>query len=271
LKKIIFLLAISAITYLSAGFYFKLYSINAIFNKLKTLDYKVIISGNLYEQIAIVAIGILTFVFLLLLIKFLFRKKSIKRVSKNNIKINKEENENLTNSAITGFPYDNLAQRISGITLPFRFSKFESIFLDISRDTKIEKIQKMDIQNDLCDVYRISPKGLNKQFISLPPAHFLYKIQVLLILGEKHFYLMIHCGNEGVLTPHTFNTTIAEMRISNKDYSLISSGRFLNKKSNNFVSAEEDEFGKNYIVVTNSEWLMNADETFSFCRNLFTI
>ena len=86
MKKIIFLLAISAITYLSAGFYFKLYSIYAVLNKLKSLDYKVIISGNLFEQFAIVAIGILTFVFLLLLMKILFRKKSKLVATKNDSK-----------------------------------------------------------------------------------------------------------------------------------------------------------------------------------------
>ncbi len=84
MKKINFLLAISAITYLSTGFYFKLYSIYVIINKLKTLDYKVIISGNFYEQFAIVAIGILILKTFIFTFKVLIRKNPKKELMKYN-------------------------------------------------------------------------------------------------------------------------------------------------------------------------------------------
>lgn len=169
------------------------------------------------------------------------------------------------------FPYDNLAQRLAAISNPYSREKFESIFRDISSETKIERVQQINIQNDMCDVYLISPKEINQKYQPVPPAYFFYKIQAVLILGEKRFYMMIHCGNDPVITPHTFNQTIAGLRVASLEYSRISSGRFLNNSTNNFISAEEDEFDKNYILVTNSEWLMNADEIFNFARNFFTI
>lgn len=104
MKKIIFLLAISAITYLSAGFYFKLYSIYAVLNKLKSLDYNVIISGYLFEQVAIISMGILTLLILISFFKLLISKKSKNVPSKYDIKNKSEPSKNssyLTDSLIS--------------------------------------------------------------------------------------------------------------------------------------------------------------------------
>jgi hypothetical protein len=169
------------------------------------------------------------------------------------------------------FPYDTLAKKLSGLKMPFTSEKFESVFRDISSETEIVRVQQIDIQNDLCNVFRISPKEVNTIYHPLPPAYLFYKIQAILIMGERRFYMMIHCGNDSIITPHTFNQTISGLRNSQSEFSFISSGRFQNRLTNNLVSAEEDEFNKNYILVTNSEWLMNSDDIFNFSRNFFTI
>ena len=169
------------------------------------------------------------------------------------------------------FPYDNLAKRIGQIAKPYSIDKFESIFRDISSETKMEKIQQMDIQNDLCDIYLISPKEINQKYHPVPPAYFFYKIQALLIRGEKRFYILIHLGNDGILTNHTFNQAVAGMRTSPAAYRNVSPGRFIDNASGNIISAEEDEFDIRYILVTNSEWLLEANEIFNFSRDFFTI
>lgn len=168
-------------------------------------------------------------------------------------------------------PYDDIAKQIAGITPPYSLDIFECIFLDISNDTKTQRVQQIDIQHDLCDVYLISPKGINEKYLPVPPAYFFYKIQALLILGEKRFYMLIHCGKDPVITNHTFNQTVAGMRTATNEYINISPGRYINIASTNLISAEEDEFDVRYILITNSEWLLDSNEIFNFSRNFFTI
>lgn len=169
------------------------------------------------------------------------------------------------------FPYDDLAKKIGQITKPYSIEKFDSIFRDISNETKVEKIQQIDIQNDLSDVYLISPKEINEKYHPIPPAYFFYKIQAILILGEKRFYMLIHCGKDPMITNHTFNQTVAGMRTVPSEYLNISPGRFIDNASGNIISAEEDEFDIRYILLTNSEWLLEANEIFNFSRGFFTI
>lgn len=168
-------------------------------------------------------------------------------------------------------PYDTLAKRIAGINEPFLQEKFANIFRDISNETSVENVQQIDIQNDLCNIFLISPKGISEKYRPVPPTYFFYNIQALLILGDERFYMLIHLGNDPIITNHTFNQTIASMRLATDEFVKISSGRFTNKATNIIISAEEDEFDTKYILLTNSEWLLNANEIFSFSRNFFNI
>jgi hypothetical protein len=169
------------------------------------------------------------------------------------------------------FPYDDLAKKIGRISSPFSLNKVENIFKDISSDCKIEKFQQIDIQHVLCDVNLISPKGINEKYLPVPPAYFFYKIQALLISGDNFFYTMIHCGKDPLITNHTFNQTISGMRTESHEYRNLSPGRYLDLISDNFISAEEDEFDVRYILITNSEWLLNSNEIFNYSRNFFTL
>lgn len=171
----------------------------------------------------------------------------------------------------TNFPYDNLAKQIAKITFPFSLEKFKSIFLDISSDAKIQNVQQIDIQHELSNVYLITPKTINEKYLPVPPAVFFYKIQALLILRENQFFMLIHCGNDPVITNHTFNQTVSDMRTSTYEYRNISPGRYNNIVSGNLISAEEDEFDIKYILLTNSAWLLDSNEIFNFSRDFFTI
>jgi hypothetical protein len=169
------------------------------------------------------------------------------------------------------FPYDDIAKKIASVTIPYSLDKFENIFTDISSETEIQRVHQIDIQHDLCDVYLFSPKEINEKYLPVPPAYFFYKIQSLLILGEKRFYMLIHCGKDPIITNHTFNQTVASMRTSPIEYRNISSGRFQSVRTGNFISAEGDEFDIRYILLTNSEWLLKSNEIFNFSRNFFSL
>ena len=169
------------------------------------------------------------------------------------------------------FPYDDIAKKIASVSIPYSLDKFENIFRDISSETEIQRVQQIDIQYDLCDVYIISPKEINEKYLPVPPAYFFYKIQSLLILGETRFYMLIHCGNDPIITNHTFNQTVANLRTAPLEYRNISPGRFQSFRTSNFISAEEDEFDVRYILLTNSEWLLESNEIFNFSRNFFSM
>jgi hypothetical protein len=170
------------------------------------------------------------------------------------------------------FPFDDIAKKVAMVNSPYLLSNFESIFLEISTETAIEKIpQKIDIQNEICDIYRITTDKINQQYLPIPPAYFYYRIQAVLLLSQNRFYILIHCGHDPILTAHTFNQNIAGLRTSIYDYTKISSGRFIDNSTGNFISAEEDEFSNNYFLITNSEWLLNSDEIFNLARNYFII
>ncbi len=169
------------------------------------------------------------------------------------------------------FPYDDIAKKIASETVPYSLDKFGNIFKDISSETEIQRVRQIDIQHDLCNVYLISPKEINEKYLAVPPAYFFYKIQSLLILGEKRFYMLIHCGKDPIITNHTFNQTVTSMRTSPREYRHISPGRFQSVRTGNFISAEEDEFDTRYILLTNSEWLLESNEIFNFSRNIFSI
>jgi hypothetical protein len=169
------------------------------------------------------------------------------------------------------FPYDNFAKRIAEITLPYNLEKFEIIFKDISSETIIESVNKINIQNDFTDVFLITPREINEKFLPVPPAYFFYKVQIVLILGVDYFYLLFHCGTDDIITDHTFNQNIKSMRHSPTEYRHLSPGRFSNNNTGTIFSAEEDEFDVKYLLLTNSEWLLNTNEIFSFSRDLMTI
>ena len=170
------------------------------------------------------------------------------------------------------FPYDTLAKRVISLNYPYSLEQFQDIFLDISSATSVQKISRnLDIQNDMCNLYLLSPKNINEKYLPVPPAYFFYRVQALLILGQRNFYLMFHCGNDNIITPHTFNQTIADFQNSPFEFLKLSAGRFMNQANYNLFSAEEDEFETNYFLITNSEWLLNSDEIFNFSRGLITI
>ena len=169
------------------------------------------------------------------------------------------------------FPYDNISKQIAKITTPYSRDKFESIFQNISYDTNIQRVGQIDIQFELCDVYLISPSGVNQKYHPLPPAYLSYRIQAVLIPGNRRFYMLIHCGNDFVITNHTFNQTIAGMRTSPAEYRNIGPGRFIDNVTGNIISGEEDEFDIKRIIITNDEWLLNSDHIFVFSRNFFTV
>jgi hypothetical protein len=117
LKTIIFILTITAITYLAAGFYYELYSIYDVFNKLKSLDYKVIISGNLYEQIAIVALSILLLIIFIFTFKILIRKKPKNELTKSiqpnlNFVFNSSDHIRYENGKVVSGPFGGAPRAI---------------------------------------------------------------------------------------------------------------------------------------------------------------
>lgn len=169
------------------------------------------------------------------------------------------------------FPYDNFAKRIAEITLPFNLEKFEMIFQDISSETIIKPVNKINIQNDFLDVFLITPREINEKFLPVPPAYFFYKVQIALILGVEYFYLLFHCGTDPIITEYTFHQNIKSMRLSPTECKQLGPGRFSNNNSGTIFSAEEDEFGVKYLLLTNSEWLLNTNEIFRFSRDLLTI
>ena len=169
------------------------------------------------------------------------------------------------------FPYDELAKKIGRLSSPFSLNKVENIFKDISSDCKIENLQRISIQHILSDVSLISPKEINEKYLPLPPAYFFYKIQAVLISSDEHFYAMIHCGKDPMITNHTFNQTIAGLRMAPHEYRNLSPGRYLDLVSDNLISAEEDEFDIRYILITTSEWMLNSNEIFNYSRTFFTL
>ena len=169
------------------------------------------------------------------------------------------------------FPYDNFAKRIAEITLPFNLEKFEIIFQDISSETIIKPVNKINIQNDFLDVFLITPREINEKFLPVPPAYFFYKVQIALILGVEYFYLLFHCGTDPIITDHTFYQNVNSMRHSPTEYRHLGPGRFVNNNTGTIFSAEEDEIDVKYLLLTNSEWLLNTNEIFCFTRDLLTI
>lgn len=169
------------------------------------------------------------------------------------------------------FPYDDIAKQLAGIVAPYSVDKFEGFFQSVSNETTTQHLQQIDIQFDLYDVFLISPKEINEEYRSVPPAYFFYRIQAVLLAGRDRFYLMVHCGKDRLITNHTFNQNIDFMKNSPSDFRKLGPGRYANISSGNFVSAEEDEFDMRYILLTNSDWLLQSNEIFNFSRNFFTI
>ncbi len=82
---------------------------------------------------------------------------------------------------------------------------------------------------------------------------------------------MIHCGKDQVITNHTVNQNISGIRKETDKYRYLSPGRYLDNLSGNIISVEEDELDMKYILITNSEWLLDSDEIFNFSKNNFTL
>ncbi len=169
------------------------------------------------------------------------------------------------------FPYDDIAKQLSGIVAPYSLDKFEGFFKGISSETTTQRINQIDIQSDLCDVFLISPREINEEYRSVPPAYFFYRIQAVLIAGRDRFYLMVHCGKDHLITNHTFAQNIDYMKNLPLEFRKLGPGRYVKTSSGNFVSAEEDEFNIRYILLTNSDWLLQSNEIFNYSRNFFTL
>lgn len=169
------------------------------------------------------------------------------------------------------YPYDNFAKRIAEITLPYDLEKFKLIFQDISSETIFKTANKINIQNDFLDVFLINPHEINEKFLPVPPAYFFYKVQTVLILGVEYFYLLFHCGKDPIITDHTFYQNIESIRLSPTEFKHLGPGRFSNNITGTIFSAEEDEFDAKYLLLTNSEWLLNTNEIFCYSRDLLTL
>jgi hypothetical protein len=172
---------------------------------------------------------------------------------------------------MTLFPYDNIALRIAQIEKPFTFEKFKQIFCDISNQVNIDRDADVNIQLENYKVYTLTPfpSEISKKYLPIPPVYFYYEVEAVLLVSEDNFYFLFHCGFDSLLTEHTFQRNIDILMSLPNEIAHVSKGRFIHKKTKNIISAEEDENDVNYLLLTNSEWLLNYNDVFLFTRDKF--
>lgn len=162
------------------------------------------------------------------------------------------------------FPFVNFAIRLSNLRTPTSINTWISFFEEDFNNVKFIPKGQADLQFSLCDVYKIdfdAPVVMNgvDKFSTLPFSSTLFNSNGL-------FYLLLQIGQEH----HYASAASSAMKRAPELFRQYGGGRFLSIQYETYISFEEDELDKYYILATSNKSMMEMDELFNFARGVLS-
>lgn len=165
---------------------------------------------------------------------------------------------------VTDFPFSNFTVRLTNLRLPIDIHRWVKFFEQDFANVKAFHKGQADLQFSLCEVYKIhfdapiTIVGIDK-FATTP-------FTATLFISDSLFYLLLQMG-EG---HHFMSASSRMLKNTPQLFNQLGGGRFLSTANNVFISFEEDEFNKYYLLSTTNKSMMEMDELFSFAREVLT-
>jgi hypothetical protein len=162
-------------------------------------------------------------------------------------------------------PYSDFSLDLSYLISPFDLSKFNSIYEKYFTNIELKKVQHIDVQFTLCDVYSVKLRNMKNissiDKISTP------SINASLLLSNSLFYFLVDLGIANLMASNIGSF----LKNDTETFVRVGAGRFSNVMSKNILSLEEDETGRYYILISNRSDLLSSDELFNFSKHIINL
>ncbi len=163
---------------------------------------------------------------------------------------------------VTHVPFTNFTIRIANLKEPIAISHWTSFFSEDFNDVKVFFRGYSEFQDSKLEMFKIEFNapiifdGIN-QFSTVP-------FSASLLSSDTVFYLLLEFGKD-----HRFGSAASMfLKGSPEVFNQLGGGRFISIPNNLFVSFEEDEFEKYFLMVTNQRRLIEIDEPFVSARQV---